>query len=225
MPSGDISIYMSIVYECFASEALTAQFLKVRAEHDGQTPFTFEVEFSDDVTAGYQVLRDEAFTITGGTITQARRVGGRDDLREIHVQPSGSDEISISLPVTSSCDDVGAICTSDGRQLSNTQSATIAGPPTTPLTASFDGTPDEHDGQDTFVFKVQFSEDVATGYQVLRDEAFSVSGGTVRKARRVDGRDDLREIHVAPSSHDPVTITLPATTSCEGMSRTLLNLS
>ena len=51
-------------------------------------------------------------------------------------------------------------------------------------------------------------------YTVLRDEAFEVSGGEVRKARLMDGRDDLREIHVEPNSNGTVAIRLPSTSNC-----------
>ena len=79
------------------------------------------------------------------------------------------------------------------------------------LTASFTGVPAEHGGpgSEPFTFRVLFSEDPAVGYRVLRDQgAFEVTGGTVKKAKRVDGRDDLREIHIAPSGWDDVTVML-----------------
>ena len=59
---------------------------------------------------------------------KARRVDGRDDLREIHVEPSSYGAIAIRLPETSNCDAHGAICTSDGRPLSHSLSASVAGP-------------------------------------------------------------------------------------------------
>ena len=87
--------------------------------------------------------------------------------------------------------------------------ATIEDDDDPPLTATFQDVPNEHDGESTFSFEVLFSEKIPTSYKVLRDEgAFAVSGGTVRRARRVNGRDDLREIHID-----------------EGMSQTVLELS
>ena len=106
---------------------LTAEFRQVPAEHDGNT-FTFRVRFSEDPAVSFRVLRDEAFTVTGGTVSRARRVNDRNDLREIHVQPSGSAAVSITLPATTNCDSAGAICTSDGRPLSNSNSASVIGP-------------------------------------------------------------------------------------------------
>ena len=67
------------------------------------------------------------------------------------------------------------------------------------LTALFEGVPSEHDGESVFTFRVRFSEAPGVSFKVLRDEWFAVSGGAVRKARRVNGQNDLREIHVEPS--------------------------
>ena len=106
---------------------LTASFRKVPAEHDGTT-FTFRVQFSEDAKVTPRVLRETAFDVTGGRVRRAPRVNGRHDLREIHIQPSGSGAVSITLPATTNCDAAGAICTSDGRPLSNSNSATVAGP-------------------------------------------------------------------------------------------------
>ena len=53
---------------------LTATLHSVPASHDGSTEFTFELHFSEEFKLSYTVLRDEAFTVTGGTITKATRV-------------------------------------------------------------------------------------------------------------------------------------------------------
>ena len=105
---------------------LTASFEEVPAEHDGTT-FVFDVRFSEDPAVSYRVLRDESFDVTGGAVVKARRKDGRDDLREIHVEPSGNGDVTVSLPPTTDCDAHGAICTADGRPLSNANSATVAG--------------------------------------------------------------------------------------------------
>ena len=107
---------------------LTASFEDVPSEHDGSTVFTFRLRFSEDPAVSYEVLRDRAFSVSGGTVKKARRVDGRNDLREIHVQPETTGEIRIDLPATTDCDAVDAICTEDGRPLSHSLSETIASP-------------------------------------------------------------------------------------------------
>ena len=86
-----------------------------------------------------------------------------------------------------------------------------------PLTASFSGMPAEHDGRKLFSFELVFSENFPGkfDYLVLRDEAFQVTGGKVRIAKRVArGRNDRWTISVRPSSRGDVTVTLPAATDC-----------
>ena len=114
-----------------AGDALTAAFRDVPAEHGGpdSEPFTFQVLFSEAIPVSYRVLRDQgAFTVVNGTVKKARRVDGRDDLREIHIQPSGWDAVTVTLPATTDCAATGAICMGDERMLSNTQTATVEGP-------------------------------------------------------------------------------------------------
>ena len=114
-----------------ADGALTAAFRDVPGSHGGpgSEPFTFRVLFSEEIPVSYRVLRDQgAFTVVNGTVKKAKRVDGRDDLREIHIQPSGWDAVSITLPATTSCAATGAICMGDERMLSNTETATVEGP-------------------------------------------------------------------------------------------------
>ena len=218
----------------FNTEILTGSFENVPGEHDGSTPFTFDAVFNSDIGISYATLRDHSFTVTNGKVTGARRNNGRNDSWEITVTPWGNEALAVTLPGNRDCGTTAAICTKEDHpvQLSNSPSATVAGPPgpeaaadddaaadTAPasLTASFEDVPSEHDGSTVFTFRLRFSEDPAVSYKVLRDRAFSVSGGTVKKVRRVDGRNDLREIHVQPETTGEIRIDLPATTDCDAV--------
>ena len=92
--------------------------------------FTFELDFSENVKAGYARIRDHAFTVSGAAdITSAvRKVQGSNQGWTITVNPNGNNAITITLPETTGCDDTGAICTYDGRMLSDSTSAQVAGP-------------------------------------------------------------------------------------------------
>ena len=46
---------------------------------------------------------------------------------EITVRPNGNVEVFVALPVTEDCGDQGAICTGDGRKLSNRTELTVLG--------------------------------------------------------------------------------------------------
>ena len=205
------------VASAMAPAALTASFHDVPAEHGGRgKDFSFELRFSEDFGGRlpYKKLRDEALTATNGRVRGAKRVAQNQNQRwTITVRPHSAEAVTVSLAATTDCAAAAAICTPDGRPLSNSVSATVEGPPLEPLTAAFEGVPSEHDGS-TFTFRVQFSEDAKVTPRVLRETAFDVTGGRVRRAPRVDGRDDLREIHIEPSGYGTVSIALPATTDC-----------
>ena len=98
-----------------------------------------------------------------------------------------------------------------------TSPPTEAVAPRPPLTAQFLGTPASHDGQSEFIFELRFSESPRQGfsYETLRDHAFTVTGGEVVRARRLEKDQNVRwEIHVRPDSNAAATIVLPATTAC-----------
>ena len=98
--------------------------------HNGTGAFTFRIAFSADVTIRYTDLRDHALAVANGTATKARQVNGRWDLWEIEVRPASDAAVQVSLPSTHACGDVGAVCTADGRALSNGILTTVPGPAT-----------------------------------------------------------------------------------------------
>ena len=108
---------------------LTASFANVPADHNGGN-FTFDLNFSENVNAGYARIRDDAFTVSGGAIASAiRKTQGSNQGWTVEVDPEGNGSVSITLPETTDCDASGAICTDDSRKLSQSTSATVAGPP------------------------------------------------------------------------------------------------
>ena len=304
-----------------APPPLTATIHDASDSHDGQTAFTFRLRLSEEFGISYRTLRDHAFTVTGGEVVKASRLEQGSNISwEITVQPDGDEAITIVLPVTTDCDATGAVCTPDGRVLSNSSTITVPGPasqsqpaqvenspatglPTitgtlqvdetltadtsaiadqdglsgvsydyqwiaagsnisgatgssytltssqqgqtirvrvtftddrghqetltsaatgsvaaapSPLTAYTEDVPESHDGQTVFTFELRFSEEFSISYRTLRDHAFTVTGGEVIKARRLEKGKNVRwEIHVRPDSANDVTIVLPATTDCD----------
>ena len=97
---------------------------------DGQTAFTFELQFSEAPKKGfsYKALRDHAFTFTRGSVTRAVRVEKGDNIRwTIHVEPDSDSNVTIVLP-TNDCEAERAIYTRDGRMLSSRLELTLPGP-------------------------------------------------------------------------------------------------
>ena len=114
-----------------ASSPLTAEASQVPASHDGNDSFTFELRFSEEPVDdfSYSTLRDHAFTVTGGEVVNARRLNSPSNIGwEITVSPNGDAAVHVSLSVTTDCDSQGAVCTGDGRKLSNAIAITVPGP-------------------------------------------------------------------------------------------------
>ena len=109
---------------------LTADFVGMPAEHDGENGFRFRVAFSENIGISFRALREDAFTVSGGRVTGGRRVDGRRDLFEMTVRPDSVANVTITLPAGRECGVSGAICTKgeNRRQLTNTPTATVAGP-------------------------------------------------------------------------------------------------
>ena len=113
-----------------ANPPLTASIHSAPESHDGSTAFTFELRFSENIESlSYTTLHQHAFTVTGGSVSKARRLEAGKNVRwEITVQPSSNADVTIVLPITTDCTAQGAICTSDGRKLSGRVELTISGP-------------------------------------------------------------------------------------------------
>ena len=111
---------------------LTASFESVPTSHNGSNNVKFRIAFSEELETGfsYKTLRDDhVFTVEGGTVAGARRlVGGSNIGWEITVDPDSNADVTVELPVTEDCDAQGAICTDDGRMLSNRLELTVSGP-------------------------------------------------------------------------------------------------
>ncbi len=110
-------------------EPLTASFSNGPASHDGESAFTFDLRFSEEFSVSYKRLRDDAFEVTGGTVRKAQRLEPGSNIGwRITVSPSSNSDVTIVLPETTDCEATGAICTGDGRMLSNRSELTVSGP-------------------------------------------------------------------------------------------------
>ena len=130
----------------------------------------------------------------------------------------GADDEGKTIKVRVSFTDDG------GNQETRTSDVTVAvaaAPSPTPLTAATHDKPESHNWQDAFKFELRFSEDPKEdfSYKTLRDHAFTVTGGEVVGARRLDPGSDTPnigwEISVKPDSSADVAVELPATEDCD----------
>ncbi len=109
---------------------LTLDRVEIPETHRGSAnDFSFELHFSEEVPVSYLTLRDHAFSVTNGTVIKAQRLTQGSNVGwRITVTPDSNAGVTVLLPATTDCDATGAICTGDGRKLSNSLSFTVSGP-------------------------------------------------------------------------------------------------
>ena len=126
--SHDGSAIGSASIEVAASDGLTARFENLPESHDGSAAFSFELHFSEEFRIGYQKLRDRAFEVSGGAVTRAQRLEKGSNIGwRITLEPDTDGDIAVTLPARA-CGERGAVCTREGRTLSEAVSATVPGP-------------------------------------------------------------------------------------------------
>ena len=108
---------------------LTGSFHDAPDSHDGSSPFTFELRFSEELKLSYKKLKNHAFTVTGGTVQKAQRIEKPSNIRwRITVVPDSDSPVHVILPATTRCGSQGGICASGGRKFSSRLELTVAGP-------------------------------------------------------------------------------------------------
>ena len=194
-------------------DELTAEFRNAPKRHDGER-FDLELHFSEEVAIGYAAMRDDALEVANGEATAAGRItSGSNRKWRIRITPSGDEDVTVTLRGQRACRAAGAVCTSDGRQLSNTITASIEGRPET-LTGSFNNAPATHDGSQ-FSLQLDFSEEVSIGYQALRDDAIQATNGSVSGvSRRTAGSNAAWNVRVEPDGDADVSLRIDAERAC-----------
>ena len=107
---------------------LTGWFAWKPTEHGGSAEFTVRIGFSDAIAASRSAMRDHAVQVSGGRVTTAKRLQQHSDMWNIKVSPTGLGAVTVTLEGGRECDAAGAICTSDGRALTDTLALTVPGP-------------------------------------------------------------------------------------------------
>ena len=106
---------------------ITAEFQSVPEEHNGSAAFDIDLVFSEQLAANTESQLKRTLSVIGGTVEQVFAVQKEHDHWRIKVQPSSSDEVTVSLAAGGDCATVP--CSDDGRPLSQAISTTIVGPP------------------------------------------------------------------------------------------------
>ena len=116
-----------------APAPLTVSLENKPTSHDGTNDFSFDIRFSEEPHAdfSFKTLKFHAFNVSGGTVQKAQRLQKEPESNigwRITVRPDGNGDVTVVLPVTTDCSAAGAICTGDGRKLSNRLEFTVPGP-------------------------------------------------------------------------------------------------
>ena len=123
--SVEVTIADSGAQQQQSTEPLTAAFENVPSEHDG-TAFTFDLTLSEAPGAGNLPVA-ASFKVAPGKAS----VSGSGTRYTVTVTPKAANawkDVTITLLQPADCAVAGAICTADGRALSNTSSVTVGGP-------------------------------------------------------------------------------------------------
>ena len=158
-------------------------------------------------TSGGTATSGTDFTAASGTVTFAANETSQTVSVATADDSDDEEDETFTLTLSSPNNATLVDATAEGTILDSDEAAS-------PLTASFSDVPASHAGEE-FTFGLTFSEEPALSYRTLRDDAFDVTGGTVRKAeRQQQGSNQAWNITVEPSGNDTVAITLPETTDC-----------
>ena len=83
-----------------------------------------------------------------------------------------------------------------------------------PVTGYFHSFPTDHDWNEDVIFRINFSEGVATTAAALRDHVLSVSGGTVSSVEAVGDEGKTWAFSVTPASSEPIAVRIEADLDC-----------
>ena len=109
-----------------APDPLTAWLRATVSEHDGETPFMLELELSESLDSGSRWPSAASFKVKGGSVESVRRF--RPYRFQVHIKPKSWKDVTVTLAGGRACSEEGAICTPDGRSVSNTSTMTVGGP-------------------------------------------------------------------------------------------------
>ena len=111
-----------------AAPPLTARLRPAIAEHDGETPFMVELVLSNSLGWGSRWPTAASFDVKGGSVESVRAFRSAPDRFHVYVRPNSRKAVAVTLSGGRACDAAGAVCTADGRALSHSPNAAVAGP-------------------------------------------------------------------------------------------------
>ncbi len=108
------------------TEPLTAAFEGAPDEHDGKAALALDVRFSEALGETANAPAKASFAVEGGRVKDVRKV--ESGLWRVRIAPKSWKDMTVTLAGGRACGAAGAVCTADGRALTNTSSAAVGGP-------------------------------------------------------------------------------------------------
>ena len=104
-----------------AASGLTAAFENAPASHDGSSAFKLRIAFSEGISISFRTFRDASLSVSGGSVTKAKRVDRRKDLWDGDGEAGSSiGDVTVTLEGGRACGTFRERCApADGRALSN----------------------------------------------------------------------------------------------------------
>ncbi len=124
--NGQHETYSVRVERAAAPPPLTASFEKVPEDHEVKKAFTLDVRFSEALGDGGAGPTVASFDVRAGKAKEVEDLGG--GLWRVRVKPGSWRDVVVTLAGGRACGAADAVCTADGRALSNTVEASVGGP-------------------------------------------------------------------------------------------------
>ena len=213
LASGHVS---GVNEEVTLPDPLTVEVESKPPRHNGADAFDVDIAFGKTLSEDFSpdTLQDHALDITGGGIVSVSRIEETGDLRNkrwrVRIQPSGKDDVVLTLNPGPACGEANAVCTDADEKLPEAFIVTVGGPVLEILNM---GGPPEHDGSSPFEVLVQFSEDIWNSWTHVK-RAVTAEGGTVNWSKRKDQRSDLWRLKVTPDNMGAVKLTFNTGGTC-----------
>ena len=187
---------------------ITATFSGAPEKHDGEDAFAMTLTFDAELTADADDIRS-SITITNGSLTTVAQDESDTKQWNLTVTPASAADVTVELRASPPCDEDGAICTSDGRQVETAVETTInsSTPLTTITSVSIVTTPGKNgtwDVDETVTVEVTFSAVVT----IQGAPTLSISVGETERAASYASGDNsttLRFSHQITADDDGAT--------------------
>ena len=118
-------VYSGVPLGARQKAPVTGYFRNYPSEHDGNTDFSFTIDFSEEVATRADALRDHVLSFSGGTVSSVEAVGSEGRTWAVSVTPGSRHPVTVGIEADLDCQSSAAICTADGRGLFNRMALTV----------------------------------------------------------------------------------------------------